>query len=97
MSNKNYTYYFYTGYANNKLFSDFEVLRNCIKDQLETCKDTTPANIMDATFKFIKKQMICNENSSKPVVRADAVTGGAFHSLGSSVLIFVTFVALFRL
>lgn len=76
---------------------DFEVLRNCIKDQLETCKDTTPANIMDATFKFIKKQMICNENSSKPVVRADAVTGGAFHSLGSSVLIFVTFVALFRL
>lgn len=55
---------------------------------------------MDATFKFIKKQIICNDNSNKTVVRADAITGGAayHHSLGSSVLIVVTtIVALFRL
>lgn len=53
---------------------------------------------MDATFKFIKNQMVCNGDSTKPVVRADAVTNGAgYHSLGSSVLAVVTFVALFRL
>ncbi|XP_066155711.1 27 kDa glycoprotein-like [Euwallacea fornicatus] len=39
----------------------FEVLQECVVNDLETnCKDTTPANIIDALFKFIKKSTCKN-------------------------------------
>lgn len=56
-------------------FRDFDTLRECINKELEKCKDSTPANIVDAFFKFLKKQMPCQApsktvsaplNSSKP-------------------------------
>ncbi|CAH1966118.1 unnamed protein product [Acanthoscelides obtectus] len=42
---------------------DFETVRTCINAELEKCKDSTPANIVDAFFKFLKKQMPCGEGS----------------------------------
>lgn len=56
--NKKYLFFFYR---------DFDTLRNCINTELEKCEDSTPANIVDAFFKFLKKQMPCE---SKPKSRS---------------------------
>ncbi|EFA09742.1 27 kDa hemolymph protein [Tribolium castaneum] len=40
--------------------NDFDKIRACFNDELEKCKDSTPANIVDAFFKFLKKHMPCN-------------------------------------
>ncbi|CAG9760518.1 unnamed protein product [Ceutorhynchus assimilis] len=39
--------------------ADFDKIRTCVNEVLEKCHDTTPANIVDASLKFIKKQMAC--------------------------------------
>ncbi|XP_066247853.1 27 kDa glycoprotein-like [Euwallacea similis] len=52
--------------------ADFDSFRNCIKDQLEQCSDSTPANIVDATFKFVRRQLLCDKETA--VVRTDANT-----------------------
>uniref|UniRef100_V5I8Q2 Hemolymph protein n=1 Tax=Anoplophora glabripennis TaxID=217634 RepID=V5I8Q2_ANOGL len=38
---------------------DFDNIRACVNKELEKCKNTTPANIVDAFFKFLKKHMPC--------------------------------------
>lgn len=38
---------------------DFDTVRECVNVELEKCKDSTPANIVDAFFKFLKKHMPC--------------------------------------
>jgi len=57
--------------------SDFDAIRTCVNEELEQCKDSTPANIVDAFFKFLKKHMPCdntfvktealNQPSSSPI------------------------------
>lgn len=37
------------------MFSDLEDLRHCVVKQLENCENSTPANIIDSLFKFIRK------------------------------------------
>lgn len=38
---------------------DMEQLEACIVKKLETCNDTTPANIAESMFRFIKNETIC--------------------------------------
>ncbi|XP_073828316.1 27 kDa hemolymph protein-like [Musca autumnalis] len=38
---------------------DIEQLEACIVKKLETCNDTTPANIAESMFRFIKNETIC--------------------------------------
>lgn len=40
-------------------FRDFDSVRQCVNKELEQCSDSTPANIVDALLKFLKKQMPC--------------------------------------
>ncbi|CAH1155992.1 unnamed protein product [Phaedon cochleariae] len=42
---------------------DFDKVRTCINTELEKCKESTPANIVDAFFKFLKKQMPCEKTT----------------------------------
>ncbi|CAG9862046.1 unnamed protein product [Phyllotreta striolata] len=39
---------------------DFDTLRQCVIEELEHCKTSTPANIIDALFKFLKKHLPCS-------------------------------------
>ncbi|KAJ8982433.1 hypothetical protein NQ317_007781 [Molorchus minor] len=39
---------------------DFDAVRKCVIEELEKCEKSTPANIVDAFFKFLKKQMSCD-------------------------------------
>ncbi|VEN62900.1 unnamed protein product [Callosobruchus maculatus] len=53
---------------------DFDTVRTCINAELEKCKDSTPANIIDAFFKFLKKQMPCGDGSTAHLVKEAART-----------------------
>ncbi|KAF7282127.1 hypothetical protein GWI33_003138 [Rhynchophorus ferrugineus] len=61
---------------------DFDKLRLCVNDVLEKCKDTTPANIVDAFFKFLKKQMPCET----PALRVAADTASSSSRIFNSAL-----------
>nr|AEE62354.1 unknown [Dendroctonus ponderosae] len=63
--------------ASPKACSDFDSLRGCVNEALEHCKDTTPANIIDATFKFLKKQIDCNATEPVAVQTVQAAAAGA--------------------
>lgn len=44
-----------------KMFSsDITTVQNCVVEELEKCTDSTPANIVDALFKFVKKSACKN-------------------------------------
>lgn len=66
---------------------DFEEVRECVNHELEKCKDSTPANIVDAFFKFLKKQLPCKgslaQKSTKP--------NSAFAISSSSILLAISF------
>nr|CAH7742636.1 unnamed protein product [Callosobruchus chinensis] len=53
---------------------DFDTVRTCINAELEKCKDSTPANIVDAFFKFLKKQMPCSVGSTADSAKEAAST-----------------------
>ncbi|XP_066155701.1 27 kDa glycoprotein-like [Euwallacea fornicatus] len=78
---------------------DFDSFRNCIKVQLEQCSDTTPANIVDATFKFVRRQLLCDEESA--VLKTDANTlkkegSSAAHHFSSLVSLCIAVAVVFR-
>jgi hypothetical protein len=43
---------------------DMDPLRNCFVDELEKCENTTPANLVDAMFKNVKKQCMHQMNET---------------------------------
>ncbi|RZC39450.1 uncharacterized protein BDFB_010644, partial [Asbolus verrucosus] len=45
-----------------KKCDDLGKLQNCVVEELEKCKDSTPANIIDALFRFIKRSACSNKN-----------------------------------
>ncbi|KAG5898151.1 hypothetical protein JTB14_034007 [Gonioctena quinquepunctata] len=51
---------------------DFDEIRKCINTELEKCSESTPANIVDAFLKFIKKQMPCG--GGKSLLKSQAST-----------------------
>ncbi|KAJ8952135.1 hypothetical protein NQ318_018471 [Aromia moschata] len=72
---------------------DFDVVRECVNKQLEKCKDSTPANIVDAFFKFLKKHMPCQ---SSPARIAENLTGGSW-TVTSSILFVIAATSLSKL
>lgn len=54
-------------------YRDFDTLRNCITTELEKCEDSTPANIVDALFKFLKKQMPCQSKSKSETAQLSSI------------------------
>ncbi|RZC34399.1 DUF1397 domain containing protein [Asbolus verrucosus] len=73
--------------------SDFDKIRSCFNVELEKCKDSTPANIVDAFFKFLKKHMPCG----KVVNEASISRGSAGRNFATSSLIFVVSVIVTKL
>lgn len=55
----------------------FTLLQKCVVKDLETCKETTPANVVDALFDFVRKQTPCQ--AKLLASRSHA----AFHSLSA--------------
>jgi len=47
-----------------KKCDDLGKLQACVVEELEKCKDSTPANIVDALFRFVKKSA-CNTKSKR--------------------------------
>jgi len=70
---------------------DFDTLRLCINEVLENCKDSTPANIIDASLKFLKKQMPCGSSANDETVPAPAekavLTTNSAYGLWSSIFV----------
>lgn len=52
-----------------KICSDLGKLQNCVVEELEKCKDSTPANIIDALFRFIKRSACSNKNKRSVYAR----------------------------
>ncbi|KAF2904448.1 hypothetical protein ILUMI_01729 [Ignelater luminosus] len=44
---------------------DFSKLQTCVVEALEGCEDSTPANIVDALFKFIRRVSPCKDYKPK--------------------------------
>jgi hypothetical protein len=57
--------------------NDFDTIRTCFNDELEKCKDSTPANIVDAFFKFLKKHMPCDKDLGQMEPLSESSTGAA--------------------
>lgn len=84
---------------------DFDKIRQCVNIELEKCKDTTPANIVDAFFKFLKKQMPCGKEGGEIVAKTAAATlnqnqtqgGNSAYSITNSILLVVGMVLLTKL
>lgn len=40
---------------------DMDKLEECVVKELETCKESTPANLVEALFRFVRKETPCNK------------------------------------
>ncbi|KAK9892882.1 hypothetical protein WA026_022562 [Henosepilachna vigintioctopunctata] len=72
--------------------SDFSKFRTCIAEALGNCEETTPANLMDALFKYLKKILPCSESADSNSLKADgnsspSITPVTFLTLISCVLL----------
>lgn len=38
---------------------DMDKLETCVVKELETCKESTPANLVEALFRFVRKETPC--------------------------------------
>lgn len=38
---------------------DMDKLEKCVVKELETCKESTPANLVEALFRFVRKETPC--------------------------------------
>ncbi|XP_057655861.1 27 kDa hemolymph protein-like [Diorhabda carinulata] len=66
---------------------DFETIRACINNELEQCKESTPANIVDAFFKFLKKQLPC-----QGIKTGSSQVSGSWSIFSNSLLVFVALI-----
>ncbi|XP_018321234.1 27 kDa hemolymph protein-like [Agrilus planipennis] len=79
--------------------SDFTKLQKCVVEQLENCKDNTPANIVDALFKFIRRVTPCkNQPTAAEIVgerrfeKTSDSSSTAISITFSTILIFLTLI-----
>ena len=49
--------------------SDLGKLQNCVVEELEKCQESTPANIVDALFKFVKRSACPKKKRSVGIYR----------------------------
>lgn len=40
---------------------DMDALEKCVVSKLETCKESTPANLVEALFRFVRKETPCGK------------------------------------
>lgn len=40
-------------------FSDMNTLKRCVVESLERCEESTPANLVDALFKYVRNATPC--------------------------------------
>ncbi|XP_075154735.1 27 kDa hemolymph protein [Haematobia irritans] len=72
---------------------DIEQLESCIVKKLETCNDTTPANIAESMFRFIKNETICRTAKAHKQTGTGATNGAGVLSLQSIfVILFIQIV-----
>lgn len=41
------------------LFSDMDTLKDCVVHSLEKCEESTPANLVESMFKFVRNETPC--------------------------------------
>ena len=76
--------------------SDFDEVRKCFNTELEKCKDSTPANIVDAFFKFLKKHLPCGTTGQRVMsVKADEPSSSSVVTLSLLVVGFMVLLSRF--
>lgn len=38
-----------------------DALQTCVVEHLETCKESTPANLVESMFKFVRNETVCGD------------------------------------
>jgi len=61
---------------------DMDRLEKCAVKELETCKESTPANLVEALFRFVRKQTPCKKYPKK----VDIVNGSDITRATTSVI-----------
>lgn len=41
------------------IFSDMDKLQHCVVKSLEQCEESTPANLVESMFKFVRNETPC--------------------------------------
>lgn len=72
---------------------DMDKLEKCVVTELETCKESTPANLVEALFRFVRKETPCVKYPKQPVPGARSSSFGIRTSLnvllGTGLIAFV--------
>lgn len=72
---------------------DMNKLEKCIVNELEQCKESTPANLVEALFRFVRKETPCK--NVKPI--ADEKNSSSMNKFSAvTMAISMVFVAVFR-
>lgn len=67
---------------------DMHKLENCIVNELEHCKETTPANLVEALFRFVRKETPCKNYKAPVVVKGSATVNSlSIMSMAASIAI----------
>lgn len=64
---------------------DMDKLESCVVKELETCKESTPANLVEALFRFVRKETPCKNYTKKS--QGGLVSGGDFTKVSLNVLV----------
>ena len=51
--------------------ADMTILEHCIVKELENCEESTPANLVESLFKFVKNETPCVNFTSKAVPKSN--------------------------
>ncbi len=62
--------------------NDMEKLQKCIVNELEDCEESTPANLVESLFKFVRNETLCASVMSPH--KADNRNSGNFNNVNSA-------------
>lgn len=70
---------------------DMDKLEGCVVKELEKCKESTPANLVEALFRFVRKETPCAQYTKPKPTKSDAgVTRATTNVLAGSWLLVLT-------
>lgn len=72
--------------------SEMDKLQQCVVGALEKCTESTPANLVESMFKFVRNETPCVNITSKLTKKTS--TNGAQTLLTSSIFTIVTFLTI---
>lgn len=71
------------------------ILQHCVVESLEKCSESTPANLVESMFKFVRNETPCVNITVKPTTKAASTSSNAATLLSSlSALAIVTILAI---